>query len=59
MRLISSLYSSSIFVALELGEAAELQVEDGLRLAVAHVPRLRHQLRLGVVGGGGAADESR
>ena len=33
-------------VALELGEAAELQVEHGLRLAVAHLPRLRHQLRL-------------
>ena len=43
-------------VALELGEAAELEVEDGLRLAVAHLPRLRHELRLGVFGRVGAAD---
>src|SRR5438876_1004292 len=33
-----------------------LAVEPGLRLAVAHLPRLRHQLRLRIVRGRGSAN---
>src|SRR5581483_11134138 len=43
-------------VAFEAGEAAELEVEDGLRLLVAHLPGLGHELLFGGVGGLGAAD---
>ena len=43
-------------VALELGESPQLEVEHGLCLPVAHLPRLRHQLRLRVVRRGSAAD---